>query len=95
MFHREKLGNTPSGPYFTELRGHQMIRITVAQTQRDDFLQELGILDAAMRGGIGEIFVSGDLGIRIRFEQIELPIVRHSIVQTRIPTQTQKAIRSL
>src|SRR5262245_59779513 len=59
------------------LRRDHMVRAAVTQAQSHDFLKELRILDAAVSGGIREVFIDGDLRIGIRLQEIKLTVCRH------------------
>src|SRR5258708_3719323 len=66
----------------------------VSQAQRYDLLQQSFIVDAAVLGRVGEIFSLRNLRIRIGFQHIDLTVVRHAIVETRITAQEKCSIDS-
>ena len=48
-----------------------------------------------MGGGVREVFVLGDLRIRICFEQVELAVIRQPVVHSRVAAQAQVPINAL
>ena len=44
----------------------------VAQSQFHDLSQEVFVFDSGGFGGVGEVFVGGDLRVGVGFKQIEL-----------------------
>src|SRR6185295_19412215 len=67
----------------------------VAYAQRNDLLQQLRIAETAVGCGVREVFVQGDLGIRIRFQQIKDSVVRKPVVETGVAAQTQMPVNTL
>src|SRR5207245_11503313 len=62
----------------------------IAQSERDDFVQQLWITQAAMRGGISKILVLRDLRIGIRFEQVALSLTRHPVIEAGIAARSEE-----
>src|SRR5688572_14317052 len=67
----------------------------VGQPQSQYFLKHLAIAQAKVRGGVREIFVTSDLGIGIRFQQVKLAVVREPVIQSGITTQAQMTVDAL
>jgi hypothetical protein len=55
----------------------------------------LWVFQTAVRGGIREVFILGDLRIRISLEQIEDTVVREPVIEASVSAETQMTIDAL
>src|SRR5213594_4751321 len=66
----------------------------VAQTQRDDLVQQLCIAESAVCCRISEVLIFGNLRVGIRFQQVALAVRRHSIIEPRVAAETQMPVNT-
>ncbi len=67
----------------------------IVQANSDYFLKQLIVGNAGVCSRIGKILVLSDLGVRISFEQVELPFFGHPVIQARITAEEKIAVDSL
>src|SRR5436309_2869282 len=80
-----------------ERRGQQArVRpFAIADAEREDLLEELRVAQTAVRRGIREVFVLGDLRIGVGLEQIEDAVVRESVIEPRISAEAEMPVDAL
>src|SRR5579862_1790446 len=67
----------------------------ITQAKCNDLVQQLGILNAAMCGRVGEVLILCNLRVWVRFEQITHSIVGNAIIQTSVTAQAQVPVNAL
>src|SRR5262245_42276247 len=61
-------------------------------TQREQFFQQLAVVDACGLRGLREVFLRREVGIRIRLDDVDLSVGVHAVVDARAARESEAAI---
>src|SRR5687767_11900542 len=64
----------------------------VAHAERHELLEKLRVGDAGGFGGVGKVVFVCDVGVGVGFEEVELAVVGHAVVEARVAAEHEEAI---
>src|SRR6187399_1477314 len=64
----------------------------ISRAKHKQFFQQLGIADSRGLGRLREVLFGREVGVRIRFDHVDLALGVHAVVDTRASRETQRAI---